>query len=349
MPKRALRYNKPLAEENKMRVLVTGGGGFLGSAIAKALHEKQHDVVVVGRHHYSHLPPGIKSLQGDIRDLDFLRNAFSGVEAVFHTAAFPGIWGRAEDFYSINVEGTRNVIKACLLGGVQKLVFTSSPSVIYGGSSLEGVDETIPYPEEKNYLCEYPRTKAIAEKLVTAANGSDLATVSIRPHLIWGPGDSHLIPRILEKADKGRLVRVGLGENKVDMIYIDNGVSAHLKACDALTSGKSPPAGRVYFVSDGAPVNLWGWIDQLLEKTGRPPVKRNISYQTADRLGCLLERIYSLCALKKEPPMTRFLASQLASSHYFNISQAEKDFGYAPVVGSEEGMRRLIESVLQEC
>ena len=331
-----------------MRVLVTGGGGFLGSGIAKSLHEKQHDVTVVGRHHYSHLPKGIKLFQGDIRDFDFLRTIIAGMDAVFHTAAFPGIWGRAEDFYSINVDGTRNVIKACLINAVPKLIFTSSPSVVYGGSSLEGVDETVPYPE--NYLSEYPRTKAIAEKLVIEANGLDLATVSIRPHLIWGPGDPHLVPRLLAKADKGRLVRVGQGENRVDIIYIDNAVYAHLKACDALGFDK-PSAGKVYFVSDDEPVNLWKWINEVLKKTSRPPVTRSISYRTASRLGHFLEKIYNWGNIKKEPPMTRFLASQLATSHYFNISLAKKDFGYEPVVNPEEGMNRLIQSLSnpQEC
>jgi len=331
-----------------MRALVTGGGGFLGSGIAKSLHEKQHDVTVVGRHHYSHLPKGIKLFQGDIRDFDFLRKIIVGMDAVFHTAAFPGIWGRAEDFYSINVDGTHNVIKACLINGVRKLIFTSSPSVVYGSSSLEGVDETVPYPE--NYLSEYPRTKAIAEKLVIEANGLNLATVSIRPHLIWGPGDPHLVPRLLAKADKGRLVRVGQGENRVDIIYIDNAVYAHLKACDALGIGK-PSAGKVYFVSDGEPVNLWEWINEVLKKTSRPPVTCSISYRTASRLGHFLEKIYNWGNIKKEPPMTRFLASQLATSHYFNISLAKKDFGYGPVVNPEEGMNRLIQSLSnpQEC
>mgnify|MGYP001081091175 FL=1 len=331
-----------------MRALVTGGGGFLGSGIAKSLHEKQHDVTVVGRHHYSHLPKGIKLFQGDIRDFDFLRKIIVGMDAVFHTAAFPGIWGRAEDFYSINVDGTHNVIKACLINGVRKLIFTSSPSVVYGSSSLEGVDETVPYPE--NYLSEYPRTKAIAEKLVIEANGLNLATVSIRPHLIWGPGDPHLVPRLLAKADKGRLVRVGQGENRVDIIYIDNAVYAHLKACDALGIGK-PSAGKVYFVSDGEPVNLWEWINEVLKKTSRPPVTRSISYRTASRLGYFLEKIYNWGNIKKEPPMTRFLASQLATSHYFDISLAKKDFGYGPVVNPEEGMNRLIQSLSnpQEC
>jgi len=332
-----------------MRVLVTGGGGFLGSGIAKSLHEKQHDVTVVGRHHYSHLPKGIKLFQGDIRDFDFLHKVIAGMDAVFHTAAFPGIWGRAEDFYSINVDGTRNVIKACLINAVPKLIFTSSPSVVYGGSSLEGVDETVPYPE--NYLSEYPRTKAIAEKLVIEANSPDLATVSIRPHLIWGPGDPHLVPRLLAKADKGRLVRVGQGENRVDMIYIDNAVSAHLKACDALEFGDPSASGKVYFVSDGEPVNLWQWINEVLKKTSRPPVTRSISYRNASRVGYFLEKIYHWGNIKKEPPMTRFLASQLATSHYFNISLAKKDFGYEPVVNFEVGMNRLIQSLsnLQEC
>jgi 2-alkyl-3-oxoalkanoate reductase len=325
-----------------MRALVTGGGGFLGSGIAKSLHERQYDVTVIGRNHYSHLPKGIKQFQGDIRDFDFLRKRLSGINTVFHTAAFPGIWGRPDDFYSINVDGTRNVIKSCLLNGVSKLIFTSSPSVIYSNSNLEGVDETVPYPE--SYSCEYPRTKAIAEKLVIEANDLDLATVSIRPHLIWGPGDPHLVPRLLAKADKGRLVRVGNGNNKVDIIYIDNAVHAHLKACDSVGVGK-PSAGKVYFVSDGEPVNLWSWINKVLTNSNRSPITRNISYQTALRLGYLFEKIYGWGQIKKEPPMTQFLASQLATSHYFNISKAKKDLGYEPMVSPEEGMNRLIQSL----
>ena len=176
----------------------------------------------------------------------------------------------------------------------------------------------------------------------------DLATVSIRPHLIWGPGDPHLVPRILAKADSGRLIRVGQGENKVDIIYIDNAVSAHLKACDALGVGK-PTAGKVYFVSDGEPVKLWNWINELLIKTGRPPVSRSISYGTASKLGNFLEGIYNFFRIKAEPPMTRFMASQLATSHYFNINRAINDFGYEPVISPEEGLSRLIKSVSIKC
>jgi 2-alkyl-3-oxoalkanoate reductase len=329
-----------------MRVLVTGGGGFLGGGIAQSLNINNYDVSILGRHNYIHLPKSISCFQGDIRDFDFLLNAFANVDTVFHTAAFPGIWGRKEDFHTINVDGTRNVIKACLLTGVKKLVFTSSPSVIYGGSSLEGVDETVPYPE--NYMCEYSRSKAIAEMLVIDANCEDLATVSIRPHLIWGPGDPHLVPRILAKSDSGRLIRVGRGENKVDIIYIDNAVSAHIKAWDALEIG-NPIAGKVYFVSDGEPVKLWDWIDKLLIKTGRPPVSRSISYRTAVKLGHFFEGVYNFCGIKVEPPMTRFMATQLATSHYFNITRARNDFGYEPVISPDEGLNRLIQTVPVKC
>jgi 2-alkyl-3-oxoalkanoate reductase len=208
------------------------------------------------------------------------------------------------------------------------------------------VDETVPYPE--SYMCEYSRSKAIAEMLVIDANGKDLATVSIRPHLIWGPGDPHLVPRILAKSDSGRLIRVGRGENKVDIIYIDNAVSAHLKAWDALEIG-NPLAGKVYFVSDGEPVKLWDWIDKLLIKTGRPPVSRSISYRTAVKLGHFFEGIYNFCGIKVEPPMTRFMASQLATSHYFNITRARNDFGYEPVVSPDEGLNRLIQTAPVKC
>ena len=329
-----------------MRVLVTGGGGFLGSGIAQSLNKNNYDVSILGRHNYLHLPKSIRTFQGDIRDFDFLLKVFSNVDTVFHTAAFPGIWGRKEDFHTINVDGTRNVIKACLLAGVKKLVFTSSPSVIYGGSSLEGVDETVPYPDR--YMCEYSRSKAIAEMLVIDANGEDLATVSIRPHLIWGPGDPHLVPRILAKSDSGRLIRVGRGDNKVDIIYIDNAVSAHLKAWDALEIGNRL-AGKVYFVSDGEPVKLWDWIDNLLIKTGRPPVSRSISYRTAVKLGHFFEGLYNFCGIKVEPPITRFMASQLATSHYFNITRARNDFGYEPVISPDEGLSRLIQTVPVKC
>jgi 2-alkyl-3-oxoalkanoate reductase len=323
-----------------MRALVTGGGGFLGSGITNALLKKGNEVSVMGRGRYPHLPASVKILQGDIRDSDFVNTSLENIDTVFHTAAIPGIWG--QDFFSINVQGTENIIKACQNNLVRKLIFTSSPSVVFGNTNLEGVDESIPYPEK--YLCDYPRTKALAEKMVLQANGTNLSTVAIRPHLIWGPGDPHLVPRLLEKAQKNKLVQVGDGNNKVDILYIDNAVLAHLQAYEALESDANV-AGRAYFVSDGEPVVLWDWINELLSGMGRPNVSRKISHGNAMRLGAFLEGVYGLLGIKSEPPMTRFLASQLATSHYFDISRAKKDFDYHPLVSHEEGMRRLIRSL----
>jgi nucleoside-diphosphate-sugar epimerase len=326
-----------------MRILVTGGGGFLGTGLSLRLRERGDTVAVLGRGDYPHLPEDIERIRADIRDREAVLRAIEGRDAVFHTAAMPGIWGPKEIFYGINVEGTQNVIEGCRAHAVKKLIFTSSPSVVHSHRDMENVNESVPYPQ--SWLCEYPRTKAIAEKMVMAANGSEgLLTVSLRPHLIWGPGDPHLVPRIIDRARSGRLVRVGDGANKVDLIYIDNAVAGHIRACDALEPG-SPVAGSRYFLSDGKPVVLWDWINGLLTEMGIPPVTRSISYRRAKMIGAVLEGVYNLLGIKQEPPMTRFLASQLATSHYFDISRARKELGYEPVVDPEEGLRRLIQSL----
>ena len=323
-----------------MRVLVTGGGGFLGSCIAKKLNARGNRVIVLGRNKYTHLDAGIESIACDIRDKEGISLALKGCDAVFHSAAIPGVWGNYEKYHGINVEGTRHVIDACREHGVKKLIFTSSPSVIFGDSDLENVDESVPYPA--SYLCHYPETKAQAEHLVIEANGRDgLSTVSLRPHLIWGVGDPHLVPRIVNRALKGSLVRVGDGMNLVDVIHVENAAHAHIQACDALEPG-SPVAGQCYFISDGEPVVLWDWMDNLLQALDYPVVERTVSYRTARLIGAALETIYGVLRIKKEPPMTRFVAAQLATSHYFNIAKAKKDFGYAPVIDPDDGMTALV-------
>ena len=323
-----------------MKVLVTGGGGFLGTGIVRRLLARGDNVTVLGRRNYAHLGNEVIQIQADIRDKESVLEATKDQDAVFHVAAVPGIWGSAAMFNGINVEGTRNVIEGCRSHAVKKLIYTSSPSVVYDGKDMENVDESVLYPD--SYQCDYPRTKALAELLVLGANGVDgLATVSLRPHLIWGPEDPHLIPRLLDRAKKRRLVQVGAGMNKVDIIYIDNAVEGHLLACDALDL-QSPVAGKCYFLSDGNPVVLWDWINELLGKMDLPPVKKTISYQRAKQLGGILEWVYGTLKIKSEPPMTSFLASQLATSHYFDISNARKDFNYAPIVDQNEGMSRLI-------
>lgn len=323
-----------------MKALVTGGGGFLGFRIVQMLHERGDEVTVLGRHHYPHVEKaGIPAVVADIRDGEALRRAFAGMDAVFHVAAIPGIWGRKRTFWEINVVGTRRVLETCRACGVPKLVYTSSPSVVFGDQPLCGVDESQPYPDR--YQAVYPETKAAAERMVVAANRQELTTVSLRPHLIWGPGDPHLIPRIVERARAGRLVQVGTGENLVDITYIDNAASAHILACDALKVG-APCAGGVYFISQGEPVNLWSWIKELLAMLGVPGVRRRISHKMAYIVGTILETSYRILGITSEPRMTRFLSSQLAQSHYFDISAARRDLGYGPCVSTAEGMKRLV-------
>jgi 2-alkyl-3-oxoalkanoate reductase len=323
-----------------MKALVTGGGGFLGGRIVRALRERGDQPIALGRNNYPDLEElGIQTIQADIRDPDSVYKACKGIDTVFHVAALAGFWGRRVDFESINVGGTRNVIDACKKAGVSKLVYTSSPSVVFGTEPICGADESQPYPDR--YLAHYPATKAAAERLVLAANGADFSTVALRPHLIWGPGDPHLIPRVVDRARAGKLKQIGDGTNLVDITYVDNAADAHVLAADVLSPGSSC-AGKPYFISQGAPVPLWGWINDLLGRLGVDPVARQVSPAIAHAAGAVFEAIYGVLRLRSDPPMTRFVASQLSKSHYFDISAARRDFGYEPRISTDEGTERLV-------
>lgn len=322
-----------------MHALVTGAAGFLGRYLVEQLRARGDAVTALVRRPDEQLTAlGAKVALGDLRDGAAVERACQGVDTVFHVAARAGLGGVWRDYYAPNVVGTRNVIAACRGAGVPKLVFTSSPSVTFAGQDQCNVDESAPYPER--WLAHYPHSKALAEQEVLAANDERLATCALRPHLIWGPRDGHLIPRLIARARSGRLRRVGDGQNLVDMIYVENAAEAHLQAADALAIG-SPVAGRAYFLSHGAPVNCWEWIDDILALAGLPPVRRSISLAAAWRIGAVCETVWKLLGRKDDPPMTRFLAAQLATHHYFDISRARRDFGYAPRISIEEGMRRL--------
>jgi nucleoside-diphosphate-sugar epimerase len=282
---------------------------------------------------------GVESLQGDICDPQTVTRACSGIDAVIHTAAVAGVWGPWKRYFEINTLGTQHVIDGCRREGVSRLVFCSSPSVTFDGGDQENVDESAPYPVR--WLCHYPHTKALAEQQVLAAcRDGELLACALRPHLIWGPRDQHLIPRLLDRARSGRLIRVGDGRNLIDMVYVENAAAAHVQALDALKPGSSV-VGRAYFISQGSPVNCWDWINQILALAALPPVRRAIAFKTAWRLGATMEALYGALRIQSEPRMTRFLAAQLAKHHYFNIYRAEHDFGYRPLVSTEEGMRRL--------
>jgi nucleoside-diphosphate-sugar epimerase len=322
-----------------MRALVTGGGGFLGGAIVHRLHDRGDVVRSISRNRYPALDErGVEQVQGDIADAGAVNRAVAGCDIVFHVAAKAGVWGPAEEYRRANIVGTGNVIAACRKNGVRRLVFTSSPSVVTTGHDIEGGNESLPYPSR--YLADYPRTKAAAERLVLAANRPDLATVSLRPHLIWGPGDHHLVPRLIARARAGRLWQVGRGTNRADVTYIDNAAAAHLLAADSLAT-RSPIAGKVYFISDGEPVQVWPFVNRILSIAGLPPARQSVSRGVAYATGTAAEFAYRLLGRRDEPPMTRFLAVQLASSHWFNISAARRDLGYAPVVSIKEGLERL--------
>jgi 2-alkyl-3-oxoalkanoate reductase len=323
-----------------MKALVTGGAGFLGLYITEQLVARGDSVRVMSRHSHPRLGElGVDWQQGDVRDPASVERACRDIEIVFHVAAVPGIWGPWKLYYETNTLGTRHVLDACRKHQVARLIYTSSPSVIYDGADHLNVDESYPYASR--YLCHYPHSKALAEQEVVAANGRDgLATVSLRPHLIWGPRDNHLVPRLIARARSGRLRRVGKGQNVISMSYVENAAAAHLQAADALQIG-SPVAGKAYFINEPEPVNLWNWIDELLSLAGLAPVRKSIPSGVADALGGLGETIYWTFRLSAEPPMTRFLAQQLSGSHSYQIARAQRDFGYKPLVSVEEGMRRL--------
>jgi nucleoside-diphosphate-sugar epimerase len=326
-----------------LRALVTGGGGFLGEYVIDHLLARGDQVRNLARGSYPQLAAkGVECISADLRDAAEVGNACRDMDVVYHVAGLAGIWGPWKHYYGTNVQGTENVIAGCRAHRVPKLVYTSSPSVTFDGNAQEGVDETAPYPHR--WLCYYPQTKALAEQAVLAANSSALATCALRPHLIWGPRDRHLIPRLIDRARSGQLRRVGDGKNLVDMVYVDNAAAAHLQAADALGPG-SPVAGRAYFITQGEPVNCWDWIDEILALAGLPPVGRGISLGAAWSIGATLEVAYSVLRLQSEPRMTRFLAAQLGTSHWFNIGRARADFGYNARVSTAEGMQRLAASL----
>ncbi len=324
-----------------MNALVTGASGFLGRSIVQQLLARGDSVRALCRRDDPGLVAmGVELFRADIRQRDRTAAACKGVDVVFHAAGVAGIWGPWDYFHGVNTLGTRHVVDGCRAHRVQRLVYTSSPSVTFDGQSQEGVDESVPYAER--WLCHYPHSKALAEQLVLAASGAEgLRTCALRPHLIWGPRDRQLVPRLLARAKQGRLRRVGDGHNLIDMIYVENAAAAHLQAADALADPASPVGGRAYFISQGEPVRCWQWIDQLLGLAGLPPVRRSIGFRTAWRLGGVLERGHRLFGIQREPVMTRFLAAQLGQSHYFDIRRAREDFGYSPQVSTAEGMRQL--------
>lgn len=335
------------------RALVTGGGGFIGGGIVRALRGRGVEVTSLARSSYPELDAlGVGQIQADLRDSGAVAGACEGMDVVFHVAAKAGAWGDPSVYEAINVGGTQAIVDGCRAHGVAHLIFTSSPSVVFPGGDMEGADESVPYPN--HYEAAYPQTKAMAEKLVLAANSETLATVSLRPHLVWGPGDNNLAPRILARAKTGALRRIASGPDDpgklVDVTYIDDAVAAHLCAWERLAEGGDAAAqakGRAYFISSGNPVPTWTMVDRILEAGGQPKLDKTVSPKAARFVAGIIEGVHRLLNREGEPKMTKWVVQELSTAHWFDISAAKTRLGYEPRSDFEAGMRALAESLRQ--
>jgi len=326
-----------------LKALVTGGGGFLGSAIVKALLKRGDQVRTIQRGDYPFLQElGAEVHQGDITRFEDINEAVKNCDVVFHVAAKAGVWGDYNDYYQANVIATKNVIEACRKNKVANLVYTSTPSVVFDGNSEEGINETMSY--SRNFFNAYQKTKAEAEQRVINVNSESLKTVSLRPHLIWGPGDNHLVPRVINRAKAGRLRLVGNKDYKVDSCYIDNAANAHILAADELMSA-SRCAGKSYFISNDEPISMRELLNKILSAAGLPSVNKRVPERLAYCLGALLEIVYKSFNIQAEPIMTRFVAKQLSTAHWFDLTAAKRDFGYEVLISIDEGMDYLKQSL----
>ena len=331
---------------NVDHIFVTGAGGFLGKAICHMLRSFNIKVTGFARGSYPDLEQmGVTMVQGDICDVDSLKTAMQGCDFVFHVASKAGVWGSKRDYYRPNVDGAANIIEACKELLIKHMVYTSTPSVTFAGIDEEGIDESQPYAEK--FLNYYAESKAIAEQMMLSANSEQLKIVALRPHLIWGPEDPHLVPRVIERAKVGRLKLLGTTDKLVDTIYIDNAAYAHILAGVNLIKINTNCAGKSYFISNGQPITMASMLNNILACVDLPPVTKRIPASLAFGLGALLEWFYYILAKKEEPMMTRFLARQLSTSHYFNIEAAKKDLGYQPLISIEQGMKALKTSLLK--
>mgnify|MGYP001813233324 FL=1 len=326
-----------------MKILVTGGGGFLGSAVCRQLAGLGHAVIAYQRSPADHLHDhGVLSRQGSITDYPNLLQASQGCDAVIHTAGKAGIWGKDEDFRAVNVTGTANVIRACREHGIRFLVHTSSPSVVHAGGDIEGADESLPLAT--HFSAPYPETKAEAERLVIKTSDGELMTTALRPHLIWGPGDPHILPRLLDKA-KGGSLALPAPEKIIDTVFVENAALAHVMALEELAAS-ARCAGKAYFVTNNEPLPQGEIIGKLLAALGVDVKIRAVPAAVARTAGALVEKAWRTFSLKGEPPVTRFSVEQLATAHWYNTSAATRDFGYRPTTSIAQGLEILREKGL---
>lgn len=322
-----------------MEILVTGGGGFVGGYIIDLLLERGYKLRSFGRSPQPALAEkGVDVRCGDLGDAKAVRDAIEGVDAVFHVAAKAGVWGSWESYYQANVAGTKHVVEACAAHGVARLVYTSTPSVVFNRQSFTGQGNELPYG--RDWLCHYAHTKAIAEQEALAANSERLKVVALRPHLVFGPGDPHLLPRVVDSVKASRLKIVGPGTNRVDVSFVKDVAAAHLAAFDALAGGRG--AGQAYFISQGEPVEIWPWLNQVLEGLGHAPLTRKMPLPIAYAAGGLAEMVWKVFNKSGEPPITRFVAVELAKDHFFDLEAAKRDLGFVPQTTMQDALKETI-------
>ena len=320
-----------------MQALVTGGGGFLGLALVKQLLAAGYQVRSLARQHYTILTQlGVQSVQGDLSCAADVRRAVQGVDIVFHVAARAGVWGTRQLYYATNVVGTKNIVTACLQYNIRYLIYTGSPSVTFDGGDQDGVDERVPYTQK--FLCSYQETKTIAEQYVVQNHSPNLHVLALRPHLIWGVGDPHFLPRLLARAQRMRFI--GDGNNLIDTTYISDAAAAHVCAAHALRA-KPELSRRSYFISGGEPQRLAFFLNALLRACGRQPITKTIPPKLGLGLGAFCEAVWRALGITQEPPLTRFVAAQLATAHWYNIDRARQELGYQPRVSLTQGCALL--------
>ncbi len=318
-----------------MKVLVTGASGMLGGAVALALAARGDDVTVLQRRPSG---LGLREHLGDVTDATAVRAAVAGADTVIHLAAKVHVVGAWSDYLAANVVGTQNVVAAARAAGVRRLVQVSSPSVAHSGSSLVGAGAGPADPDHARG--SYSRSKAMAEKHALAAHDATFSVVAVRPHLVWGPGDTQLVERIVNRARAGRLAVVGPGTALIDTTYLDNAVSALVAAADhADTAG-----GRAYVVSNGQPRPVAEILASICRAAGVPEPRHHVPYRLAWTAGAAVDRWWAAAGREEDPPITRFLAEQLATAHWFDLAATREALHWEPTVGLDEGFARLAEA-----
>ncbi|MGY1591419.1 NAD-dependent epimerase/dehydratase family protein [Geodermatophilus sp. SYSU D00708] len=315
-----------------MRVLVTGASGMLGRATARGLLERGDEVTVLQRR-----PSGLPCAEvlGDVADPAVVARAARGQDAVLHLAAKVDVTGPWAEYVAANIEGTRTVLGACRAAGVGRLVHVSSPSVAHAGTPLTGVGAGAADPARARG--RYARSKAVAESDALAADSSSLAVLAVRPHLVWGPGDTQLVARIVQRARAGRLPVIGSGAALIDTTYVDNAAAALVAAVDAC----GPVHGEALVVSNGQPRPVAEVLGRLCGAAGVPGPRGRVPFGAAWLAGAAVEGVWAAARRRAVPPLTRFLAEQLATAHWFDQRRTRAALGWRPEVTLEEGFTRL--------